>query len=104
MTIVLRYIDRRGSVMERFLGIVHIRDTTALSLKNGIIGLLAKHSLSQSYICGQCYNGASNMQGDINGLKKLMQQESKSAHSIHCFVHQLQLTLVAVSRRCDEVQ
>ncbi|XP_049375728.1 uncharacterized protein LOC125840801 [Solanum verrucosum] len=50
MTIVLRYVDRRGSVMERFLGIVHIRDTTALSLKNGIIGLLAKHSLSQSYV------------------------------------------------------
>ncbi|XP_049373335.1 uncharacterized protein LOC125838313 [Solanum verrucosum] len=104
MAIVLRYVDRRGSVMKRFLGIVHVRDTTALSLKNGIIGLLTQHSLSQSYIRGQCYDGASNMQGDINGLKKLMQQESKGAHSIHCFAHQLQLTFVAVSRRCDEVQ
>ncbi|XP_009789354.1 uncharacterized protein [Nicotiana sylvestris] len=44
------------------------------------------------------------MQGDINGLKILMQKESKGAHSIHCFSHQLQLTLVAVSKRCDEVQ
>ncbi|XP_059290945.1 uncharacterized protein LOC132044469 [Lycium ferocissimum] len=90
--------------MERFIGIVLVRDTTALSLKKGIVGLLSQHSLSSSYIRGQCYDRASNMQGDINGLKILMQQESKGAHSIHCFAHQLQLTLVAISRKCDEVQ
>nr|XP_016457164.1 PREDICTED: zinc finger MYM-type protein 1-like [Nicotiana tabacum] len=104
MAIILRYVDRRGSVMERFIGIVHVRETITLSLKNGIIGLLAQHSLSPSSIRGQCYDGASNMQGDINELKILMQKESKGAHSIHCFAHQLQLTLVAVSKRCDEVQ
>ncbi|XP_019262436.1 PREDICTED: zinc finger MYM-type protein 1-like [Nicotiana attenuata] len=90
--------------MERFIDIVHVRETTTLSLKNGIIGLLAQHSLSPSSIWGQYYDGASNMQGDINGLKILMQKESKGVHSIHCFAHQLQLTLVAVSKRCDEVQ
>ncbi|XP_075076507.1 uncharacterized protein LOC142163151 [Nicotiana tabacum] len=104
MAIVLRYVDRRGSVMERFMGIVHVRDTTALSLRNEIVSLLTKHSLSPSSIRGQCYDGASNIQGDLNGLKILMQKESRGAHSIHCFAHQLQLTLVAVSRRCDEVQ
>ncbi|XP_070036030.1 uncharacterized protein [Nicotiana tomentosiformis] len=50
-----------------------------------------------------CYDGASNMQGDLRGLKTLIQQESKSAYSIHCFAHQLQLTLVAVSKKCLEV-
>ncbi|XP_059306217.1 uncharacterized protein LOC132057610 [Lycium ferocissimum] len=52
MTIVLRYVDRRGSVMERFIGIVHVCDTTALSLKKGIVVLLSQHSLSTSYIRG----------------------------------------------------
>ncbi|XP_016514335.1 uncharacterized protein LOC107831118 [Nicotiana tabacum] len=104
MAIVLQYVDRRGSVIERFIGIVHVRETTALSLKNGIVGLLAQHSLSPSFIRGQCYDGASNMQGDINRLKILMQKESKVVHSIHYFAHQLQLILVAVSKRCDEVQ
>ncbi|XP_009771999.1 uncharacterized protein LOC107767947 [Nicotiana tabacum] len=104
MAIVLCYVDRRGSVMERFIGIVHVRDTAASSLKNEITGLLARHSLSPFHIRGQCYDGASNMQGYINGLKILMQRESKGAYSIHYFVHQLQLTLVAISRRCDEVQ
>ncbi|XP_060200713.1 uncharacterized protein LOC132628978 [Lycium barbarum] len=102
--IFLRYVDRRGSVMERFIGIVHVRDTSALSLRNEIVGLLAQHSLSPSYMRGQCYDGASNMQGDLNGLKILIQKESKGAHSIQCFAHQLKLTLVAISRRCDEVQ
>ncbi|XP_019251358.1 PREDICTED: uncharacterized protein LOC109230300 [Nicotiana attenuata] len=62
MAIVLRYVDRRGSVMEQFIGIVYVRETTALSLKNEIVGLLSQHSLSPSSIRGQCYDGASNMQ------------------------------------------
>ncbi|XP_060210281.1 uncharacterized protein LOC132637160 [Lycium barbarum] len=104
MAIVLRYVDRRGSIMERFIGIVHVRDTSALSLGNEIVGLLAQHYLSPSYIRGQCYDEASNMQRDLNGLKILIQKESKGAHSINCFAHQLRLTFVAISRRCDEVQ
>ena len=36
-------------------------------------------------------------------LKMLIRQESRSAHSIHCFAHQLQLTLVGVSKKCVEV-
>ncbi|KAG5580012.1 hypothetical protein H5410_050639 [Solanum commersonii] len=43
------------------------------------------------------------MQGEINGLKMLIRQESRSTHSIHCFAHQLQLTLVGVSKMCVEV-
>ena len=59
--------------------------------------------MSLSYVRGQCYDGASNMQGDINGLKMLIKKESRSAYSIHCFAHQLQLTLVGVSKRCLQV-
>nr|XP_033509046.1 zinc finger MYM-type protein 1-like [Nicotiana tomentosiformis] len=103
MAIVLRYVDKKGSVMERFIGIVHVRDTIAFSLNKVIVDVLVHHSLSLSSIRGQCYDGASNMQGDIKGLKKLIKQESRSAHSIHCFAHQLQLTLVAISKKCVHV-
>nr|XP_009600790.2 zinc finger MYM-type protein 1-like [Nicotiana tomentosiformis] len=99
----MRYVNRCGSVGEHFIGIVHVRNTTSLCLKKAIFDYLAQHSLSLSYVCGQCYDGASNMQGDLRGLKTLIQQESKSAYSIHCFAHQLQLTLVAVSKKCLEV-
>ncbi|XP_049347880.1 uncharacterized protein LOC125812437 [Solanum verrucosum] len=103
MAIVFRYIDRMGFVMERLIDIVHVEDTSASSLKEAIFNLLAQHSLSPSSVRGQCYDGASNMQGEINGLKMLIRRESKSAHSIHCFAHQLQLTLVGVSKKCVEV-
>ncbi|XP_059289367.1 uncharacterized protein LOC132042874 [Lycium ferocissimum] len=89
--------------MERLLDIVHVQDTSALSLKRAIVNLLAQHSLSLSYVRGQCYDGASNMKGEINGLKMLIRKESRSAHSIHCCAHQLQLNLVAVSKKCIEV-
>ena len=38
------------------------------------------------------------MQGDINGLKTLILKENKSAFYVHCFAHQLQLTLVAIAK------
>ncbi|KAH0689909.1 hypothetical protein KY289_017267 [Solanum tuberosum] len=103
MAIVLRYVDRIGFVMVRLIDIIHIQDTSALSLKKTIINLLAQHSLSPSRVRGQCYDGASNIQGEVNGLKMLIRQESRSAHSIHCFAHQLQLTLVGISKKCVEV-
>lgn len=37
------------------------------------------------------------MSGDVNGLKTLILKENSSAYFIHCFAHQLQLTLVAVA-------
>ena len=41
---------------------------------------------------------SSNMQGDINGFKTLILKENKSAFYVHCFAHQLQLTLVAIAK------
>ena len=38
------------------------------------------------------------MQGDINGLKTLILKENKSTFYVLCFVHQLQLTLVAIAK------
>ncbi|XP_060217323.1 uncharacterized protein LOC132644730 [Lycium barbarum] len=62
MAVVLRYVDRRGFVMERLLDIVHVKNTSALALKGAIVNLLSQHSLSLSCVRGQCYDGASNMQ------------------------------------------
>ncbi|XP_049349991.1 uncharacterized protein LOC125814567 [Solanum verrucosum] len=62
MAIFLRYIDKMRFVMEAFIGLVHIKDTSALSLKKAIVDLLAHHSLTLSNVRGQCYDGARNMQ------------------------------------------
>ncbi|KAK1368890.1 zinc finger MYM-type protein 1-like [Heracleum sosnowskyi] len=36
MVVVIRYVNNHGEVLERFVGVVHVKDTTALSLKSSI--------------------------------------------------------------------
>ncbi|XP_074353056.1 uncharacterized protein LOC141692224 [Apium graveolens] len=98
MIVVLYFVNKNGCIVERFIGICHVQDTSASSLKLSIDSLLAKHGLSISRIRGQGYDGASNMRGQFNGLKSLIIRENESAYYIHCFAHQLQLTLVAIER------
>ena len=71
MTLVLRYVNKKG-IIKRFLGIVHVTNTTTLSLKYAIECLPYEHNLSSLKLCGQGYDEASNTQGDINGLKTLI--------------------------------
>ncbi|XP_075085008.1 uncharacterized protein LOC142168247 [Nicotiana tabacum] len=104
MALVLHYVDKNGEVVERFVGLVHVSDTSACSLKEAIYSLLSDHLLSPSQIRGQGYDGASNMRGEISGLKTLIMKDSSSAYYIHCFAHQLQLTLVAMSKKHLDVE
>ncbi|KAK7320132.1 hypothetical protein RJT34_04866 [Clitoria ternatea] len=99
MVVVLHYVNKKGQVIERFLGIVHVSDTSALSLKLALELLFAKYGLSLSRLSGQGYDGASNMQGELNGLKSLILKENNSAFYIYCFAHQLQLALVTVAKK-----
>ncbi|PNX72121.1 zinc finger MYM-type protein 1-like [Trifolium pratense] len=103
MSLVLRYVDKKGHVIERFFGVVHVANTSAISLKLSLESLFAKYNLSLSRVRGQGYDGASNMQGEFNGLKSLILKEHKCAFYVHCFAHQLQLALVAVAKKDDDI-
>ncbi|XP_061364098.1 uncharacterized protein LOC133307586 [Gastrolobium bilobum] len=99
MAIVLRYVSCNGDIIERFLGLVHVSDTTTSSLKETIEIIFAKNGLSLTKIRGQGYDGASNMSGQFSGLKSLILVENNSAYYVHCFAHQLQLALVACAKK-----
>ncbi|KAM5585528.1 zinc finger MYM-type protein 1-like [Rosa sericea] len=62
MAVVLRYVDNKGQVIERFVGIQHVKSTDARSLKLAIDELFSRNGLSISNLRGQGYDGASNMQ------------------------------------------
>lgn len=50
----------------------------------------------------QGYNGDTNMQREINGLKTLILQDNPSANCTHCFSQPLHFTFVTVAKRqCD---
>jgi len=69
MAVVIHYVNKIGIVKERFIGVVHVQNTTSLSLKAGIDSLLAEHSLSLSRVRSQGYDGARNMQVNSMGLR-----------------------------------
>ncbi|KAI3673345.1 hypothetical protein L6452_39463 [Arctium lappa] len=102
MAVVLRYV-KCVIVKERFVGIVHVMDTSVVSLKSAIESLFAEHGLSMKKVRGQGYDGASNMRGQFNGLKALIMRENSSAYYVHCFAHQLQLVVVEVAHKYIEV-
>ncbi|KAM3260989.1 hypothetical protein ACQJBY_051940 [Aegilops geniculata] len=104
MVVVVRFLSKKGETIERFLGIKHVPDTTSASLKKALLEVFGTHGLLVAKLRGQGYDGASNMRGEFNGLQKLIRDENPYAFYIHCFAHQLQLVVVAVSRCCKGVE
>ena len=103
MVVILRFVDNNEQIIECFLGIQHVRDTTVSSLKAAIEALFSKHGLIISRLRGQGYDGASNMQGEFNGLKALILNNNSSVYYVHYFAHILQMTLVVVTKKHNEV-
>ncbi|XP_021756932.1 zinc finger MYM-type protein 1-like [Chenopodium quinoa] len=103
LVVVLRFVNKSGLVVERFLGLMHVPNTCAISLKSAIESLLLENGLSMTSVRGQDYDGASNMRGEFGGLKTLVLNENRSAYYVHCFSHQLQLTLVGTSKNHVDV-
>ena len=103
MAVVLRYVDKLGLIKERLIGVVHVSETSASCLKSNIDNLFAKYGLSMTQVRGRGYDGASNMRGEFNGLRALIMRENSSAYYIHCFAHQLQLVIVAVAKKNDDI-
>nr|XP_028945689.1 uncharacterized protein LOC114820012 [Malus domestica] len=65
MAVVLRYVNKKGEAIEKFLGVQHVSSTTSSSLENAIERLFATTNLSMSKLRGQGYDGASNMKAVV---------------------------------------
>jgi hypothetical protein len=72
-------------------------------LKATLDSLFGKYGLTVLRLRGQGYDGASNKRGEFNDLKILILRENGSAYYVHCFAHQLQLTLIAVVKNHKNV-
>ncbi|CAL8995848.1 unnamed protein product [Prunus brigantina] len=103
MAMVLRYVNDKRHIIERFVGVQHVTDTTSSALKEAIDEFFSSANLSFSKLRGQGYYGASNMRGEFNGLKTKILREQHCAFYVHCFAHQLQLALVAVAKKNIDV-
>ncbi|KAL6491731.1 hypothetical protein OROGR_034096 [Orobanche gracilis] len=98
MSVVLRFVNKEGLIIERFFGLVHVRDTMAQTLKDGIYSLLSHYNLDVKSIRGQGYDGAGNMRCQFKGLQALILRDCKYAYYVHCLAHRLKLALMAASQ------
>ncbi|CAM8941370.1 unnamed protein product [Rhodiola kirilowii] len=103
MAIVLRFVDCKGLVRERFFKLVSVADTCSRTLKDEISRILAQYDLNEENIHGQGYDGASNMHGPFNDLQALFLRECPYAYYVHCFTDGLQLTLSSAAKIVPDV-
>ncbi|CAM4510443.1 unnamed protein product [Leuciscus chuanchicus] len=95
LVLVLRYIDDKNNVQERFFEFIPLQSATAESiataLKERIASILPEDQKSK-LIC-QAYDGASVMGGATAGVQRKVQDVYPNAHYIHCYAHQLNLIM-----------
>ncbi|XP_058780373.1 uncharacterized protein LOC131654011 [Vicia villosa] len=103
MAVMLRFVNDKGHIVERFIALHHVKDTTSEALKDALYGILDKYTLSISRIRGQGYDGASNMRGEFNGLQRKILDENPYAFYVHCYAHRLQLVVVSVASSCSSI-
>ena len=67
MALVLRFVDKKGFIRERFFGLVHVKNTASQTLKKEISAVLSRYNLSIQNVQGQGYDGASKTCA-VNGM------------------------------------
>ena len=92
LSVVIRFLDSTKEVREEFVGFYLCEDgTTGAAIKDLITGAVADLGLSMDDCRGQCYDGAGNMSGRLNGASSLIRAEHDKAIYVHCMNHRLNL-------------
>ena len=79
-SIVIRYIDEILKVQEKCIGFYSSTSSTGESIANILKDTSIGLGLSMSNLCGQCYDGASNMSAVYKGTQALIQKEQPLAY------------------------
>ena len=86
VSMCLRYVDDLYCIQERFIGLYSTESTTAQALAEIIQDGIIRMNLSMEDLRGQCYDGASNMSGRINGVQAQIKAVQPKVHWV-CALH-----------------
>lgn len=94
VSVVVRFVDMKGSIHEHFLTFIDTASLTAEGLTKHIFDTLEKFQLDPQWIVAQCYDGASVMSGHLSGVQSRVKDVVPHAQYVHCYAHTLNLVLV----------
>ena len=94
VSIVVRFVDIKGSICEHFLTFIDTAVLPAEGLTKHIFDILEKFQLDPQWIIAQCYDGASVMSGHLSEVQSRVKEVAPHAHYVHCYAHTLNLVLV----------
>ena len=100
-----RYVSHDLTVNETFLGFYETAATDAGTLFTITSDVLTRFELKLENCRGQCFDGASNMAGNISGLQKKISDVKPKALYVHCISHSLSLTFqdsISVIPQCRD--
>ncbi|XP_028404101.1 zinc finger MYM-type protein 1-like [Dendronephthya gigantea] len=83
MSIVLRYVDSKKEINERFIKFVECKGVTGEALANNIEGTLQEVGLPLSNLRGQGYDGASAMSSQTKGVSGRILEKNSKALYVH---------------------
>jgi hypothetical protein len=95
ISIYISYINKDFSVSTSFLGIKKIgpEGATSSHLLQIIKDVLNEWELELKYLISFASDGASNMRGEINGLRTLLLEETGCLLDYYCTLHRLNLVM-----------
>jgi hypothetical protein len=94
LSLIIRYVNEEGDVVEPLLDIEHASKADASSLFTNLTDLLKKHDIPIENIRGQGYDGCSSMSGKYTGLQAKVKDNCPHAYFVHCFCHRMNLVVV----------
>lgn len=105
ISIVFRYILSDGTPVERFWGFFNPSGHDAKSLSECIKYNLKEITDNNDKLISQSYDGAAAaISGQLFGAQKLIRDEYKHAHFVHCYAHKLNLILCKATTQNRDVR
>ncbi|CAH1997022.1 unnamed protein product [Acanthoscelides obtectus] len=92
-SIIIRYVNLEGKLVERFLG---FHDVSCSRTSEALFNLVTRCLQNFDYktkLVGQCFDGASVMSGQLNGLQAKIKEQAPQAVFVHCLAHRMNLVL-----------
>ena len=91
-------------VQEVFCGFYEDTSTRSKELFIVVKDVLSKFQLLIDKCRGQCYDGAANVSGHVNGLRKKLIHEESGAVYVHCRAHKLKLVAQDALKNSNDVR